>query len=83
MSGADKFAGVAWTPGPRSGAPLLEGTLGWLECEVADVYEAGDHWLVTARVLDLSAQADRQPLTFFRGALAGLGAHHRPEHERT
>lgn len=32
----DKFAthGIAWTPGERTGAPLVEGCLGWLECRL-------------------------------------------------
>jgi len=32
----DKFAahGIAWTPGEHTGAPLIEGCLGWLECRL-------------------------------------------------
>ncbi|GGF41755.1 flavin reductase family protein [Subtercola lobariae] len=72
QSGAAKFAGVEWSAGRSTGAPMLAGTLGWLECEVETVHEAGDHWIVVARVLDLAASAGRGPLTFFRGALAGM-----------
>lgn len=74
VSGADKFAGVTWAAGRFSGAPMLPGTLGWLECEIVTVHEAGDHWIVVARVLDLDAVTDRRPLTFFRGTLAGFGS---------
>ncbi|MBK1787937.1 flavin reductase family protein [Prauserella sp. ASG 168] len=72
VSGGDKFAGVGWEAGRFSGAPMLSGTLAWLECGLESVQEAGDHWIVVARVLDLAAVADREPLTFFRGALAGM-----------
>jgi 3-hydroxy-9,10-secoandrosta-1,3,5(10)-triene-9,17-dione monooxygenase reductase component len=72
-SGADKFADVEWSAGPLTGAPMLSGTLGWVECEIETVHEAGDHWFVIARVLDLVADADLEPLTFFRGTLAGMG----------
>ena len=36
----------------RDGArgPLLEGALGWLECELAGEHEAGDHTLFVGRV---------------------------------
>lgn len=72
--GGDRFAGVAWTAGRFSRAPMLPGTLGRLECEVVTVHEAGDHWIVVAGVLDLAAATDRRPLTFFRGTLAGFGS---------
>src|ERR1700691_3399698 len=51
-SGPGKFAGAAWHTGPVTGAPILDGVIGWLECELAEVYEAGDHWIATARVLE-------------------------------
>jgi 3-hydroxy-9,10-secoandrosta-1,3,5(10)-triene-9,17-dione monooxygenase reductase component len=73
VSGGDKFADVSWTAGRFSGAPIPSGTLGWLECEIVNTYEGGDHWIVVARVLDLAAATDRLPLTFFRGTLAGFG----------
>ena len=72
VSGGDKFEGVSWSVGRFSGAPVLTGTLGWLECEITTVHEAGDHWIVVSRVLDLGAVAGRKPLTFFRGTLAGF-----------
>ncbi|TDD27919.1 flavin reductase [Kribbella turkmenica] len=75
VSGGDKFAGISWSAGWAGGAPALPGTLGWLECEIVTVHEAGDHWFVVARVLDLAAIPDRRPLTFFRGALAGFAVH--------
>ena len=39
------------------GAPLLEGALGWLECEVAGEHPAGDHTLFVGAV----ATAERGP----------------------
>ena len=68
-SGADKFAGVGWTPS-AGGAPLLEGALAWLEVVVDQVHDAGDHSVVIARVLDLVLH-DGEPLLFYRG---GYGA---------
>jgi 3-hydroxy-9,10-secoandrosta-1,3,5(10)-triene-9,17-dione monooxygenase reductase component len=65
--GADKFADVAWTPS-TTGAPVLEGTLGHVDCTVHAVYEVGDHYLVIGRVQDLKVGTDDQPLLFYRGA---------------
>jgi 3-hydroxy-9,10-secoandrosta-1,3,5(10)-triene-9,17-dione monooxygenase reductase component len=64
--GGDKFAGVGWSPGPFSGAPVLAGALAWLECRLEQLHDAGDHLIAVGRVLDLQAREGR-PLLFFRG----------------
>jgi 3-hydroxy-9,10-secoandrosta-1,3,5(10)-triene-9,17-dione monooxygenase reductase component len=68
-TGADKFAGVGWSPAP-TGPPRLHGALAWVDCQIETVHEAGDHYLVVARVVDLETGAG-QPLLFYRG---GFGA---------
>ena len=70
QSGTDKFAGVGWSAG-ANGAPRLHGSLAWLECTIEEEHEAGDHWLVTARVTDLE-QGHGQPLLFYRGGFGGF-----------
>lgn len=70
-SGTDKWAGIAWQPG-RFGQPLLDGSLAWLECEVRDVHDTGDHVLVVAEVLDLNFDRAGQPLLYFRSRYCGL-----------
>ena len=64
-SEADKFSGVGWTPAGH-GAPHIIGSLAWIDCTVDEVHEAGDHFLVVARVIDLEAR-DGEPLVFYRG----------------
>jgi len=71
--GADRFAGVDWTPG-RKGAPLIDDALAWIECEIADVVDVGDHRLVIGSVLDLDVHRRARPLIFFRGELTSLDA---------
>jgi len=66
ISGADRFAGVPWSPAP-SGAPVLDGALTWVECAVEAVHEAGDHYLVTGRVTALGPCRPGPPLLFYRG----------------
>ena len=49
----------AGTPSEATGSPLLDGTLGYVDCTIHAVHEAGDHYVVIGRVLDLgTADAD-------------------------
>lgn len=69
-SGADKFQGVGWDRA-ANGAPRLEGALGWIDCAIEDVGEAGDHYLVVARVEALETGTGH-PLLFYRGGFGGF-----------
>ena len=42
--------------------PLLEGAVGWLECELGDELEVGDHTFFLGRVERAVPGADKQPL---------------------
>jgi len=77
--GSEKFDGVGWTPAP-TGAPLIEGVLGYVDCTIERVHEAGDHYIVVGRVKDLSFGDGRTgpavpgvPLLFHRGAYTQPG----------
>lgn len=67
--GTDKFAGVSWRPS-ATGAPLLDGVLGWVDCQIYAVHEAGDHYVVIGRVMDLGVEEAPHPLLFYRGRYA-------------
>jgi flavin reductase (DIM6/NTAB) family NADH-FMN oxidoreductase RutF len=71
LTGAPRFAEVDWIPGHRS-APLLDGAIAWIECDIADTVELGDHMLVVGAVRRLSAAKGRSPLVFFRGGYGRL-----------
>jgi flavin reductase (DIM6/NTAB) family NADH-FMN oxidoreductase RutF len=62
----DKFAGLGWKPA-SSGAPLLEGVLAWIDCELESVLDAGDHVCALGHVRELEVAHDGAPLVFFRG----------------
>jgi 3-hydroxy-9,10-secoandrosta-1,3,5(10)-triene-9,17-dione monooxygenase reductase component len=72
-SGADRFAGVRWRSAPQTGAPVIEQVLAWVECSIEAIHEAGDHYLVLARVLDLDASVG-EPLVVYRRALGSFQA---------
>jgi flavin reductase (DIM6/NTAB) family NADH-FMN oxidoreductase RutF len=62
----DKFQGLGWKPG-ATGSPLLEGVLARIECSIESISEAGDHWWVMGRVLELEVLHEGVPLVFYRG----------------
>ena len=63
---AQRWEGVAWTPGPR-GTPLLDGALASFDCAVWRSLDAGDHTLIIGEVLAGSASPG-EPLLYFEGA---------------
>jgi 3-hydroxy-9,10-secoandrosta-1,3,5(10)-triene-9,17-dione monooxygenase reductase component len=69
--GVDKFADVKWQPSGVTGSPLIDGVLGHVDCTIRTVHEAGDHYVVIGRVLDLAiadaVRTGKQPLVFHRG----------------
>ncbi|MFT4011276.1 MAG: flavin reductase [Nocardioidaceae bacterium] len=75
VKGADKFQGVSWSP-TGSGAPAIENSLAWIDCDIESIAEAGDHYMVTGRVRALDvAREGEPPMVFYRG---GYGQFHVP-----
>lgn len=64
----DKFAGVSYKTSDR-GLPLLDGTLAYAECEVAELIEAGDHSIALGLMVDGDAR-DGKPLMYFQSQFA-------------
>lgn len=78
-SGGDKFAERSWMPG-RTGAPMLEGVLSFIDCQLEAEHEAGDHTIAIGRVIDLRLiDAERAPLLFFRGLYGAFDQLRTPE----
>ena len=61
--------GIATQPG-ASGAPLLVGALGWLECALRDEVAAGTHTLFVCEALSVEHGVDAPALVRVRGAYA-------------
>ncbi|MBW3535978.1 MAG: flavin reductase family protein, partial [Gemmatimonadetes bacterium] len=51
-SGEDKFSSIGWRPA-ESGAPLIEGVLAWIDCDLDAVHDGGDHVIVVGAVRGL------------------------------
>jgi flavin reductase (DIM6/NTAB) family NADH-FMN oxidoreductase RutF len=65
--GIRQFDDVHWQPGEHTGSPLLAGALAWLECDLTDMYVAGDHSIFLANVLSSTVGHKRSGLLFFEG----------------
>jgi flavin reductase (DIM6/NTAB) family NADH-FMN oxidoreductase RutF len=57
-----KLDGIDHWPAP-SGCPVLRLALGWLDCQVEEFVEVGDHILVAARVVEGRMERDGDVLT--------------------
>ncbi|CAN5302436.1 hypothetical protein BH09ACT12_BH09ACT12_28950 [soil metagenome] len=65
--GTDKFADVDWSPSEATGSPVFADTLGYVDCTIHAVHEAGDHYIVIGRVQELVVGDGAEPLLFFQG----------------
>lgn len=75
---ADRYDDVDWHTG-LTGSPIIDRAVAWIDCNVEQVYEMGDHYFVLGRVVALEADADHDgegphPLLFFKGTLGGFEA---------
>jgi flavin reductase (DIM6/NTAB) family NADH-FMN oxidoreductase RutF len=57
-----KLDGVAYHPG-ANGCPILDDTLGWLECRVTGETPAGDHTVFVAEITEAGVLRDGDALT--------------------
>jgi 3-hydroxy-9,10-secoandrosta-1,3,5(10)-triene-9,17-dione monooxygenase reductase component len=83
-TGADKFADLGWRPG-ATGAPLLDGALAHVECELVTTHPGGDHEIAVGRVVALEERAadGSHPLLFYRSAYRSLRSGAAPSTQST
>lgn len=71
-AGMAQFDWVDWFPGRHTNAPLLSGSLAWLECDLAEVYEGGDHSIFLGLVRSATS-GDGRALLFLDGGFRHYG----------
>jgi flavin reductase (DIM6/NTAB) family NADH-FMN oxidoreductase RutF len=71
VSGGNKFAGVAYRIG-ANGAPILDGTLAYIECTLYAAYDGGDHSIYLGEIQQAEIH-EGKPLLFYRGGYRELG----------
>ncbi len=72
VSGGSKFEGVSYRLG-ANGAPILDGTLAYIECTVSQEVDAGDHTVYLGEIQQAETPHEGKPLLFFRGGYRELG----------
>jgi flavin-dependent trigonelline monooxygenase, reductase component len=68
----DKFADMPWVPGV-TGSPIFPDSTAWLDCELHNRVEAGDHLIVIGRVLSFGHSPAKRPLGYHRGSYIAFG----------
>lgn len=66
QSGADKFAGLGYKP-MASGSPRIDDCVAWIDCDISDVLDGGDHDIVIGAIREMAIERETKPLIFFRG----------------
>ena len=61
-----RLQGIAYRIG-GNGAPIIDGCIAHIECEVTERTDAGDHTIFIGSVLDATIDHEAQPLLFYRG----------------
>lgn len=64
--GRDAFREVSHRRG-TTGSPILDGALGYLDCQLHTQHPAGDHQIFIGEVLELGFASEGQPLLFYGG----------------
>jgi len=67
-----RFDGIRCEDG-ATGCPRIPNALAWLDCEVTQGVEAGDHVVYIGHVIDAAVNAG-DPLLYFRGSYSALRA---------
>ena len=69
----DRMGGFPHRSG-ATGSPILDGTLGWLDCRIWKNYDGGDHTIVVGEVVDMElSRRNGVPLLFFTGGYRHIG----------
>jgi flavin reductase (DIM6/NTAB) family NADH-FMN oxidoreductase RutF len=66
-----RFDGIAWTAGQTTGSPVLEETLGVIECLTVRRFDAGDHRILVGEAVAATVRQGR-PLLYYKSGYAGL-----------
>ncbi|MDG2427974.1 MAG: flavin reductase family protein [Acidimicrobiales bacterium] len=65
--GDDPWVDTIWHAAKVSGSPVIPSCLASIDCMVHSVVDAGDHWFVMGRVVEVSHVDEGSPLVFLGG----------------
>ena len=61
-----RFERLGWTLSP-TGLPQIQGSVAYIECDIADVFVAGDHDIIIGAVSSMALLRAELPMIFYRG----------------
>lgn len=64
--GPKDLSGLAWKTAV-TGAPIFEGTLGYVDCRVVDVLRGGDHDIFIGEIVAGELHPEGEPLLYYSG----------------
>ena len=64
--GPKDFSGLKWKVAV-TGAPIIEDSLGFVDCRLADILPGGDHDIFIGEIVAGDVRDDGQPLLYFSG----------------
>ncbi|MCG3120839.1 MAG: Flavin-dependent monooxygenase, reductase subunit HsaB [bacterium] len=64
LSAAERFAGLKFHR-EVTGAPILQASLAWLDCQLFAAYPGGDHTIFVGKVVALGRHKANAPLLYF------------------
>ncbi len=67
----NRFEGIGWKPG-TTGCPLLDGSMGSLDCKVIHSFDGGDHTLFIGEVVSGTFDGSLSPLVYTLGSYCKL-----------
>lgn len=73
-SHSDRWIGVQKSL-TKSGNPVIDGALLWVDCKLYNIHNAGDHDIVVGEVVEMSdfdLSSGRAPLLYFKGRYVSL-----------
>jgi len=71
LSAAERFQGVTYHQ-ERTGAPILDHSLGFLDCRMIAAYPGGDHTIFLGEVQALGQRDLQQPLLYFQSTYRSM-----------
>jgi flavin reductase (DIM6/NTAB) family NADH-FMN oxidoreductase RutF len=63
-SGPKDFTGLTWTT-DATGAPILDGALGYIDCRLREILPGGDHDIFIGEIVAGAARDDGEPLLYW------------------
>lgn len=71
-SSGNRWNDVVHKPGAH-GCPIIEGVISYMECLTDNIYDGGDHSIITGRVVNLKIFEELRPLVYYKGGYYKLG----------